>query len=769
MGRYRGHHRYKKNWRKKKNNNGDETTYDKGMADSDAILVTKYLSEYRSTAYAILNESQQQYLEGALPYTIGNHVFAALTEDVCKQPYIELPDSLSSKERKHIHAICSSLDLYHCGAGSQGESKNEPNTKKRRIVVSIFANGLDYVNDIESPTTSNKASYPSHRCRAWYNSACSAMKLDVCSMNSTQLEQFQMQSMNENGNNDNSYVRRVFAIQEEKKLISQFVKYPEQSLRTSLRRDAAGETSQQIDTLDLGALESMDLSIVPTPKQCPWMLVDTVAKLKDCVKELKFGLSSKPKNSSETSLLHELAFDLEMYDHSGGEKKSALRTCLIQLTSNVATKDYVIDPLAPEVWNAIPVFLGPLFSDSNIVKIGHGICGMDTTSLHRDFGIVVVNAFDTYEASAVLASRRQGGLGLALLCKYYGLPSWEEYAELKKKYQASNWSVRPLDEEALEYGRFDVRCLIMLRKLLMRDLVNLDMIGGKNPFDYIQRRVGTERKSDVLSIRASSVDSSNESLTAESSLSCEGSSSIDPYSYSEPSSFDEFQDAMDSIHVAQENDDGTADEFLDARETSSPAKQCTHLLQASDLPSFHHLMQAIKISQKRCLSLWAGEDKEHILTHPALLRMIQHCRTGNGYGRFWTDAHYKLYLTLTNWRQGVAERQGIDPYEVCSLDFLVYAAYKLPLDRYEMRRFTYFLPDMLEDDSLPFYEEICELITSSEVYGLLSQPPLSEMERSSTVLFCEDERKRPRRKKVIVGAAVVGIATILLIRKARRK
>ena len=756
------------------------------MEESEAILVEKYLIEYRTRAFAYFYTKQEDvrfhnHAAWDKHVPIGRHEFPALTEELCKRPYFDLPVSLSDKERRHIHALCSTLDLYHCGAGEKPEKKREhtengdtnhtATTNQRRIVVSIFANGLDYVHDLEAPHQ-HKESFPSRRCRPWYNRASFAInRYDNHDRN------INLQSKSSFSNDDNLYSQRIMAIEEEKKLISMLVKYPEQSLRTSLRNSIAVSNNSdtethRIDSLDMGELESLDLSKVATPKDCPWMLVDTVEKLKECAEELMYGVNHKEKNPKRLPLLHELAFDMEI-GGSESVQKSALRTCLIQLTSNVETKDYVIDPLAPGVWDAIPIHLGPLFSNPNIVKIGHGISGMDTISLHRDFGIVVVNAFDTYEASAVLLARtKNGGLGLAKLCKHYGLPSWKEYEELKASFQCSDWRKRPLDERALVYGRFDVRCLTLLRKLLMRDLVQMDMIGGKNPFGYIRKQFS----SISASVASQKISDTEAFLTSGQSSYDESGSNFDTFSESiDPaSSFDEFKDAKESFRDSIVTDDESVNEFVDARDVSNspsaPAKQQSQILDASDLPAFHHLMKALKISHKRCLSIWTGDDDEQILKHPALLSMVEQSSTGKGQGKFWTEAHHKLYVTLTKWRLSVAEREKFDAFEVCSLNFLVHVAYKLPVDFDEMRRFAYFLPELLEDSSLPYCRELCELISSSDVFSLQSKPPLSEMMRFPVVYYSESNKKRKQRVAwaMLSVAAVIGIAIILLTRTKKK-
>lgn len=89
----------------------------------------------------------------------------------------------------------------------------------------------------------------------------------------------------------------------------------------------------------------------------------------------------------------------------------------------------MIDPLAPGLWGLIYPFLGPIFSNPKIVKIGHGIMGGDIPALFRDFGIVVVSAFDTQEASSFLG---RTGIGLAALLDVWGCPLKREVANLKE-------------------------------------------------------------------------------------------------------------------------------------------------------------------------------------------------------------------------------------------------------------------------------------------------------------------------------------------------
>ena len=137
-----------------------------------------------------------------------------------------------------------------------------------------------------------------------------------------------------------------------------------------------------------------------------------------------------------------LAFDLEADSlHHYTEK-----VCLIQVSS--ASEDRLIDPLAP-----IDVrVLAPIFANPAIKKIFHG-ADYDMRSLYRDFGIEVVNLFDTMVASQFLG---ESEFGLAaLLKKRFGV-------ELDKRYQKADWSKRPFSQEMLEYAMKDTSLLIEL-------------------------------------------------------------------------------------------------------------------------------------------------------------------------------------------------------------------------------------------------------------------------------------------------------------------
>ena len=143
-----------------------------------------------------------------------------------------------------------------------------------------------------------------------------------------------------------------------------------------------------------------------------------------------------------------VAVDLE----SNGFFRYRERICLVQLASPDAV--YLVDPLA--VGNARD--LGELLADASVEKIFHAP-GYDIRSLDRDWSFRVRNLFDTSLAAAFAGSER---LGLqAVLEEYVGVK-----IPKSRRLQRSDWTLRPLSDEALRYAAGDVLHLARLRDAL---------------------------------------------------------------------------------------------------------------------------------------------------------------------------------------------------------------------------------------------------------------------------------------------------------------
>ncbi|GAX83766.1 hypothetical protein CEUSTIGMA_g11191.t1 [Chlamydomonas eustigma] len=165
-------------------------------------------------------------------------------------------------------------------------------------------------------------------------------------------------------------------------------------------------------------------------EETPLTFVDTVSSLKQMVLELE-------------GCAH-IAIDLE--NHSFRSFQGF--TCLMQLSSR--ERDYVIDTLAlrDELGNG----LAELFEDPDVVKVLHG-ADRDIEWLQRDFGLYVVNMFDTGQAARVLSL---SSFSLAFLLEHFcGFKA-------DKRYQLADWRVRPLSSEMLHYARCDTHYLLYI-------------------------------------------------------------------------------------------------------------------------------------------------------------------------------------------------------------------------------------------------------------------------------------------------------------------
>ena len=147
----------------------------------------------------------------------------------------------------------------------------------------------------------------------------------------------------------------------------------------------------------------------------------------------------------------EFAVDLEMDSLHHYQEK----VCLIQVSTR--TESWLIDPLALKDLSPLAAPLG----DPRIRIVMHG-ADYDIRSLHRDFGIVVQNLFDTMLASRFLGITE---FGLAALLKArFGI-------ELNKKYQKADWSKRPLSPEMSAYAAADTSDLLPLYDQLNAELI----------------------------------------------------------------------------------------------------------------------------------------------------------------------------------------------------------------------------------------------------------------------------------------------------------
>ncbi|KAF0976261.1 hypothetical protein FDP41_004936 [Naegleria fowleri] len=167
------------------------------------------------------------------------------------------------------------------------------------------------------------------------------------------------------------------------------------------------------------------------------------------------------------------AFAIDLEQHSYRSFQGFV--CLMQISTR--NEDFLIDTI--ELREHMHI-LNSSFTHPKIVKVMHG-SDCDILWLQRDFGIYVVNMFDTGQACRVLTLP---GCSLAYLLKHYcGI-------EADKKYQLADWRVRPLPSEMVKYAREDTHYL-----LYIYDRLRQDMFFKPNLSSSI---TGVERMEEVL-------------------------------------------------------------------------------------------------------------------------------------------------------------------------------------------------------------------------------------------------------------------------------
>lgn len=149
--------------------------------------------------------------------------------------------------------------------------------------------------------------------------------------------------------------------------------------------------------------------------------------------------------------VREIAVDLE--NHSLHSFQGFV--CLMQVSTRDA--DWLVDTLALRSRMHV---LNHVFTNPNVVKVFHG-CDHDVKWLQRDFGLYLVNVFDTGQASRVLHYER---FSLAfLLNKFCGV-------EANKSYQLADWRIRPLTREMMKYAREDTHYLLGIYDRMVNEL-----------------------------------------------------------------------------------------------------------------------------------------------------------------------------------------------------------------------------------------------------------------------------------------------------------
>ncbi|XP_054653753.1 exosome component 10 isoform X1 [Dunckerocampus dactyliophorus] len=151
----------------------------------------------------------------------------------------------------------------------------------------------------------------------------------------------------------------------------------------------------------------------------------------------------------------EFAVDLEHHSY-----RSFLGvTCLMQISTR--DEDFIIDTL--ELRSEMYI-LNEAFTNHSIVKVFHG-ADSDIEWLQRDFGLYVVNLFDTHQASRALNLARHS---LDHLLKHFCS------VDSDKRYQLADWRIRPLPDEMSLYARSDTHYLLYIYDCVRAQLLEFN-------------------------------------------------------------------------------------------------------------------------------------------------------------------------------------------------------------------------------------------------------------------------------------------------------
>eukprot|EP01095_Lingulamoeba_sp_RSL-Kostka_P016409 TRINITY_DN802_c2_g1_i1.p1 TRINITY_DN802_c2_g1~~TRINITY_DN802_c2_g1_i1.p1 ORF type:complete len:1015 (+),score=364.65 TRINITY_DN802_c2_g1_i1:90-3134(+) len=149
----------------------------------------------------------------------------------------------------------------------------------------------------------------------------------------------------------------------------------------------------------------------------------------------------------------EIAVDLEQH----GYRSFQGFVCLMQISTR--NEDFLIDTL--ELRSELQI-MNEIFTDPKIVKVFHG-SDSDIVWLQRDFGIYIVNLFDTGQASRVLEYPK---FSLAYLLEHFC------NVKTNKAYQLADWRIRELPDVMKHYARIDTHYLLYIYDRLHNELIS---------------------------------------------------------------------------------------------------------------------------------------------------------------------------------------------------------------------------------------------------------------------------------------------------------
>lgn len=354
-----------------------------------------------------------------------------------------------------------------------------------------------------------------------------------------------------------------------------------------------------------------------------------------------------------------------------------------------------------------------MFADSKVVKVGHAIKGMDVPALSRDFGIIVVNAFDTSICGKALGLAGVCGLGLANLCAYYGLKESENYIELKSKYQNCDWTMRPLTTSMLTYGCYDTHFLIALRDLMIRDVLlgvqaGTAVIGDATIVADPDRMVLSPDRIDLSPDRMER----SQTIFFDSSPVADENDSADPLNESlNESGYLTPDEVDDNLMLSDENDD--------------------------DLESNQRLMQIYRSCNSACQHIFNKNKKKQGESGAKALKSMKSRKPLGGWGARNESAFLRMFL----WRDLVSDKIKCLKSAVFDLIFLVDLCTIMPDSVDELLRSKIRIPLILKEGE---YMAEAIRVLNDEIF---SPPPSQPSDLEFKNVTTRKKDKKPSSKK----------------------
>ncbi|WCL49668.1 ribonuclease D [Leptospira sp. GIMC2001] len=161
------------------------------------------------------------------------------------------------------------------------------------------------------------------------------------------------------------------------------------------------------------------------------------------------------------------------------------KVCLIQITAK--SKNYIIDPLKLDKLDA----LGEIFKDANVLKIFHSASD-DIKALKKDFHFDFVNVADTMLSSRYLGMEHNS---------LYALVEHYHHKKLDKEFQKSNWELRPLKKDQLQYAAMDTAYLESIWEKMEKELRDRKLYDeAKSEFEFVAQEDISQKEGESINL-----------------------------------------------------------------------------------------------------------------------------------------------------------------------------------------------------------------------------------------------------------------------------